>query len=620
MSQHSDKIMYLITGVVLSFLFLTPLLGQQQVERYERERERELRAPNRFLQQQSFDGLDVLGRYYRRAFEQQALDQATALRRGMPGVRDRWEDGQPAMPLQDGALDPAKYVVGPNDLFTVSVWGEMPFTHTAFVNPEGSLHIPTAGVVSVAGKTLQDVRTEITAAVREQYLTGDISVSLEQTRMFTVHVGGNVRHPGPYPASSVQRVDRVLALAHMPSEEELQRIQSRYLDDPERPQYFTREEIDPTKREREPSLRNVILQRKNGDTLHVDLVRYYATGNTVYNPFVQDGDRIIVRPEDLRSNAISVYGGVRLPGRFEYHPKDSLNVLLEVAQGFTENAIRDSIEIVRLGEDGNNFKRIVVNGNSVLNGNRNYALQKNDRIFVWETPEVRRENTVFVQGEAHYTGAFPIEDGETKLSAIIEAAGGFTKDAAIAEAKIFRNNEKDQWDPLMSHPDYQRLYEMRLSRMNMDEREYFNFESAIRRDFVSADFQRLFLENDPQADITLKDGDVIVIPRRTNTVYVFGQVANPGYIDMQPGWHVDDYIAHAGGTSEAAKSRGIRVIKAGTKEWVKPRHTPVEPGDAIWVPRVRDRDTGYYFALARDVLQVSTGVITLFVFIQNLMD
>jgi len=619
MNQLSNKIILSVSGIFLLLLCTLPANGQA-VERHQAEREQELRAPNRFLHQQTFDGLDVLSRYYRRAFEQQALDQAAALRRGIPGFRSEMEDGLPAMALQDGALDPAEYVIGPNDLFTVSVWGEMPFTHTGFVNPEGSLHIPTVGVIRVAGKTLQDVRNEITAAVREQYLTGDISVSLEQTRMFTIHVGGNVRHPGPYPASSVQRVDRVLALAHMPSEEEFQRIQARYLDDPERPQQFRHEEVNPNKQEREPSLRNVLLKRKNGDTLNVDLVRYYATGNTVYNPYVRDGDRIIVRPEDLRSNAVSVYGGVRLPGRFEYHPNDSLDVLLEIAQGFTENAIRDSIEIVRFSGDIGNFERIVVNGNSVINGDHNYALQKNDRIFVWERPEVRREHTVFVKGEVNYTGAFPVIEGETRLSEIIDAAGGFTRDAAIAESKIFRQNNNEQWDPLMAHPDYQRLADMRLSRMNMHEREYFNFEAAIRRDYVSADFQKLFFEEDTATDITLADGDIIVIPRRSNTVYVFGQVANPGYIDMQPGWHVDDYIARAGGMSEAAKSRGIRVVKAGTKEWVKPRDTSVEPGDAIWIPRKRDRDTAFYLAYARDILQITSGLATIYFLFRSITD
>lgn len=608
-----------IVGSMLSLCVVLQGFAQYEIERYQAEREQRLRAPNRFLIQESFDRFDVLGRYYRRAFEEQAIDQINAMRQAIPGVLPGDERGL-SLVLQDGPVDPETYVVGPGDLFSMGVWGEIPFSYTAFVNPEGALNIPTIGFIYVAGKTLQEVRREITEALRRQYLSGEISVSLERVRMFNVHIAGAIRHPGPYPASAVQRVDRLVTIANLPSEEEIQRVIQRYLDDPERPQHFRLDDLNPTRRNREPSLRNIELVRKNGDTIIVDLVRYYATGNSVYNPFVRDGDRIIVPPEDLRSNAISVYGGVRLPGRFEYHPHDSLSVLLEIAQGFTENAIRDSIEIVRISSDGTASERIVVNGNDVLNGNHDMKLEKNDRIFVWERPEVRREHTVFVTGEVEYAGAFPITEGSSRLSEIIRAAGGFTPHAAIAEALVFRENSDAQWDPLMTNPDYQRLVEMRLSRMNLQEREYFNFESAIRRDFVSVDFQRLFLENDANADITLKDGDIIIIPRRRNTVYVFGQVPNPGYIDYRPGWGVQEYIARAGGTTDAARTRGIRVIKAGTKEWVKPRQTTIEPGDAVWVPRTPPRDTGYYFALIRDVLQVSTSLVLLYTFIQNLRD
>jgi polysaccharide biosynthesis/export protein len=618
--RQRKAISSVIMGMAFTFLLVMPSLGQQLLERYQAERERDIRAPNRFLNQHSLDRLDVLGRYYRRAFEQQAIDQAQALRRGLAGTTLRTETGMQIPVLQDGPIDPEKYIVGPNDLFNVGVWGEMPYTYTGYVNPEGTFHMPTVGVVRAAGKTLEEVRSEIKSALRNQYLSGEISVSLEQTRMFSVHVAGNIRRPGSYPVSAVQRVDKVLALAHMPSEQEIQRIQARYLDDPERPQYFLHDELNPFNREREPSLRNIILRRQNGDSVNVDLVRYYATGNTIHNPYVLDGDRIIVRPEDLRSNAVSVYGGVRLPGRFEFHPGDSLNVLLEISQGFTENAIRDSVEIIRIVDDGDNFERIVVNGNDILNGSFNLALQKNDRVIVMERAEIRREHTVFVQGEVHYSGAFPIENGNTKLSEIIASTGGFTRDAAIAEALIFRRNTGEEWDPLLSNPDYQRLRDMRLSRMNIEGREYFNYEAAIRRDYVSVDFRKLFLEGDSSADVILEDGDIIVIPRRSNTVYIFGQVAHPGYIDIQSGWRVDQYIERAGGLSDAARSRGMRVIKAGSKEWVKPGNTTIEPGDAIWVPRKRDRDTGYYLAFARDILQITTGLFTIYFLIQNLTD
>jgi protein involved in polysaccharide export with SLBB domain len=79
-------------------------------------------------------------------------------------------------------------------------------------------------------------------------------------------------------------------------------------------------------------------------------------------------------------------------------------------------------------------------------------------------------------------------------------------------------------------------------------------------------------------DIVLEDGDLIIVPRDAGTVYVFGQVANPGYIKYVPGRTYKEYIALAGG--ETNESTGdIRILKAGSYEWKFPHETAVESGD-----------------------------------------
>jgi protein involved in polysaccharide export with SLBB domain len=94
---------------------------------------------------------------------------------------------------------------------------------------------------------------------------------------------------------------------------------------------------------------------------------------------------------------------------------------------------------------------------------------------------------------------------------------------------------------------------MRLGTMDEEDRQYFNLEYAIKRNFVSVDFKRLFIEEQVEQDITLEDGDVIIIPKKTNTIYVYGQIARPGYIDYVEGKDYEYYIEKAGGTTEMAK-------------------------------------------------------------------
>jgi polysaccharide biosynthesis/export protein len=601
-------------AVIFIILLVTvqSVIPQSQIEQYRPQREQEMNRPNQFLHQRSMERLDLLSRYYRRTFEQQSIDQFRALQKDIPGGMSRTDASGIPSGLLDGPVDPATYIVGAQDVLTVMVWGEVPYTFTGIINPEGDFVIPSAGIVKVTGMVLIDAKRTIEEIVRKQYVGGEVSVTLDQPRSFTVHVGGSVRRPGPYPASSVMRVDRIVALANVPTEEELQRVQQRYLDDPERPFFYEIKPEEIVNPNPTASLRNISLQRRSGEQVYVDLVRYYATGNTSHNPYVREGDRIIVSQEDLRSNGVSIFGAVNLPGTFEYHPGDNLSTMIEISQGFKHSAIADSIVIIRRDEGDRGYQSIVVDGSKPLPEIENVELRRNDRIFIWERPDPLHSITVQVIGEVTINGAFPITQSSTRLSDVITMAGGFTENASLSEAKIIRGSAVEPGNLFLSNPDFQRLMEMRLSRMNWQEREYYNYEMALRGEFVSVDFKKIFLQGDYNSDIVLQDGDIILIPRTRNQVYVYGQVINPGYLDYKEGLKARDYIEIAGGFSDASKKRGIRIIKAGTYRWVKPNQTIIEPGDAIWVPRITDKDFAYYFIIFRDVLQVSTSIATLY--------
>jgi protein involved in polysaccharide export with SLBB domain len=607
-------------GLLVILFSSFPLHAQQHMEQFQRERQARDAQTNPFLSQRSTEQLDVLSQYYRSIFGQGDRERQRETGRDSWGTTDVELDRFPAARPLEGPIDASDYLIGPNDLLTVSVWGEIPFVYTGLVNPEGVFAIPTVGVIPVAGKTLQDVRGEVAEAVRRQYISGEITLTLDQPRTFSIHVSGAIARPGAYPAAAVDRVDRIIALANIPKEQELRDTRQRTAEEPGSPIYYQMENLQPTIPEPLPSLRNIIIQRRSGDRIPVDLIRYFATGETEYNPFLLDGDRIVVSPEDLRTNSVSVYGGVRLPGQFEFHPGDNMSLLLSIVHGFTRIAVTDSIEIVRYNPKKDTFESIFINGDSVLAGATDFALRQNDRVFVYERPEIRNENIVYVIGEVEYTGAFPIQRNETTLSEVIRRAGGFRPDASIPEARIYRKPTNREIDLMAEYPDYRRLEEIRLSRMNLEERQYFNFESAIRQNIVAVDFKRLFTDGDSRADIVLQDGDIVVVPEKNNQVYVFGQVINPGYIDFISGTDVSGYIALAGGLSDAAKKRGIRVIKANSKAWFKPGKTVIEPGDAIWVPRVKDRESGFYLAFIRDVLQITTGLLTIYFLIDQVKD
>jgi protein involved in polysaccharide export with SLBB domain len=61
----------------------------------------------------------------------------------------------------EGAIDANKYIVGPNDLFTLGLYGYINQQVPVVVSPEGSIIIPTVGEVKVSGVTLNEAKEVI---------------------------------------------------------------------------------------------------------------------------------------------------------------------------------------------------------------------------------------------------------------------------------------------------------------------------------------------------------------------------------------------------------------------------------------------------------------------------
>ncbi len=558
---------------------------------------------NPFLNSKPSEELDLLQRYYQRLFSQQSKPN---LSRQADESRDNAAQyfSQAQAVGMEGPIDPAEYVVGPLDLLTTVVWGIAPFSHTGPVTPEGTLLIPTVGEVAVAGKTLAEAREKIRFAVRQKYSAGEISVSLVSLRTFKVRVVGAVANPGAYAATPVDRVDRIVAIANAVPRESTPLPKSNSVAQTASGLRALEEKPAPT-----ISMRNIKIYRANHDTIAVDLVRYFTSGEARFNPYLRDGDVIFVPAASFAGNQVSIYGGVRVPGAFEFHPGDSLRTLLKMAQGATALADLENVEVVRFLPDGRQAQILKVNLLSGQNGHApDMALQANDRIFIREHLHLRQERMVSVKGAVARPGEYALLNDQATLSEIIERAGGFAPDASLAEAKLIRQYTHP--DQMRNNPDYARLIDMRLTDLKPEEREYFNYEVAIQRGAVAVDFVKLFNHHEKSADVQLLDGDEIYVPSLRHTVNIFGQVINPGHVTYVGGMDHRYYLEKAGGFSKEADRGKVRILKRDTKAWMEPGATKLDPGDEIFVPRKIRRPAGVVFRVMRDVLQTAASVAT----------
>jgi len=581
---------FIVVSAVIFFHLIQPSFAQTPKEKNA--------EPNRYLNPGFSEPFDLLQNYFQ---QQTPQDKRTSPRAGT-------ESSDPAKLLNqipgtfslEGPIDPAEYVVGPSDVLAVTVGGVSPFTHAGAVTPEGLFVIPLAGEVAVAGATLAEAKKNIREVMRKRYKTAEVGVHLLALRTFKVSVVGAVGNPGAHTVSPVDRVDRVVDLANLAASNA--NITS------ETPATS----FKPTAKPPTPiSRRNIKLLRAKRDTIHIDLVRYHMTGDTRYNPYLRDGDVIFVPAENLFGNSVGIYGGVRQPGVFEFYAGDSLQALLRMAQGPTALADLEHVEIVRFLPDGRQQEIIHFNLKAGQNGHTSdMALQRNDRVFIRENPELRKERMMRLSGAVARPGWYALVQDRTTLFEMIERAGGFNSEASIAESKLIRAYKNP--DEMLKNPDYTRLLEMRLFDLKPEDREYFTYEMALKRGFVAVDFARLFNHHDKTADVEIWDGDEIYVPTLRQTINVFGQVTNPGYVTFVEGMEARYYIEKAGGFSATADHDKVRILKRETNAWLKPGEAKLEPGDQIFVSRKIQRPLSAYFNAVRDVLQTTAGLATVY--------
>lgn len=488
-------------------------------------------------------------------------------------------------------IDESEYIVGPNDVFTFQIPGISTSFVQLLVTPEGKLVIPGGREFDAGGKSLREVKKEVV----NSFKAVKPSLTLFAPRQFVVTVLGKVEKPGTYVTSSVLRVDRVLAQANP---------QSGVAADPALRPYSTR---------------RIILRRKGVPDQIVDLDRYYAFRRSRDNPFLREGDIVVVPPRAIEQAAVSVYGAVNVPSQYEFREEDSLGAMIRVAQGLTPAGDSTNVELTRFSQDGTSSRTTVFDISGILRRiEPDVPLQNKDRILVREKPDPRGDFKVHVRGEVRLPGMYPITRDSTRLSEIIARAGGFTASAYLRSAEI----ERKQLGADGSSMDLSReaMLNLRMSDqlVTPEERAYYDLESTLRRGTVAADFVGLFERNDPSKDVLLKDGDIIFVPNSRKTVYVYGQVARPGYVVYKEGADVRYYIQQAGGYGEEAEGGETRVIKFKTREWMDPSDTTIEPGDYVWVPKDIHYPTAYYLNLVSQAASFVSVVLSMTVIILQL--
>jgi protein involved in polysaccharide export with SLBB domain len=192
-------------------------------------------------------------------------------------------------------------------------------------------------------------------------------------------------------------------------------------------------------------------------------------------------------------------------------------------------------------------------------------------------------------------------------------AGGLKEGAYLPNAKVYRQtNEFD----LLSESRSEAFKLFRKSNLSLEDTVRYTLDVKSIEPIVSVDFAKAL--SDSKYDISLENGDQIVIPTSPNQVYVFGRIENPGFVEYKKGADVSYYVNKAGGFTDVADDSRTAVIRKGSEEWVNNMEAVVYDGDYIYVPGEVDVSTSTeqakistYAAIASIILSIGFLIVNI---------
>lgn len=393
---------------------------------------------------------------------------------------------------------PENYRLGPGDEVIVDVWGASQNTMRLEISPDGYVNIANLGPVYLNNMTIKDARQLLKLELGKIYAdsANNIQVTLGNIRTIQVNVMGEVRAPGTYALSSLSTVFHALYASGGVSDI--------------------------------GSLRNVQVARGGKTIARLDVYEYIMKGQIQDDIRLQDGDVVIVPTYD---ELVKITGKVKRPMFYEMKNGESAATLLKYAGGFSSDAYKKSIRVLR--KDGKEFSVKTVNDIDYSA----FKLIDGDVVTV-DSILNRFNNRLEVKGAVYHPGVFELSGSLNTVRQLVEKADGLLGDAFTGRAVLYREREN------------------------------------LTKEVLPVDIEGILKGTSP--DIALQKNDILYIPsihdlQDMGKVTISGEVNKPGSYTYADHMSLEDLVITAGGLKESASlvrvdvSRRIRDPKGTTE-------------------------------------------------------
>ena len=441
------------------------------------------------------------------------------------------------------------YVLAPGDRISVRAWGAVDAEQVAQIDPAGNLFLPNIGPIRVAGTRVGDLQRIVEGEIRRVY-TQQVQVyaTVLSTQRIGVFVAGFVKSPGRYAGAASDSILDFLLRAGG---------------------------VDTAR----GSFREISVQRGGTAVTSLDLYRFLMDGH-IPQIRLQEGDTILV---GRQRSLIGADGAVRN------------NYLFESAQ---RGPMR--------GQDLINYARpLPAATNAVVRGVRNaQPFSRYVTLAELARQTLQDQDTVtFVADVALRTVRVTIE-GSRLYPSVLVAERDFSLCQILDHVAV---------DPMLANTSAVFLLRPRLAmqqKRSIDdaldrlERQLFlspsitpgvaaartaeanlilSYISRARRSLPEG---RLVVVNEDGtcAPVRLEDGDVIVIPERSQTVMVQGEVSMPRAVLWREGMSIEQYLDQAGGLTARGARSTLMLRRPSGQVILEPRQSPQAGDELIALP------------------------------------
>ncbi len=326
---------------------------------------------------------------------------------------------------------------------------------------------------------------------------------------------------------------------------------------------------------------------------------------------------------ELRTNrTFTITGEVMSPGTYEYADNTTIEDLIVMAGGLTDQASMGKVDVSRRIRDpkatqksnkiAESFSFSLKDG-LVIDGEQGFVLEPYDVVHVRRSPAYSTARNITVTGEVNYEGGFTLEGKDMRLSDAIAMAGGLTENAYLKGARLVRQlteEEKVREQATMEAiSDLMRERDsIAWSKMNLGN----NY-------VVGIDLEGALKRPGSDKDIILRAGDRIFVPEYNGVVKVSGNVMFPNTVFFQAGKDCNKYIDMAGGYGNRARKSKVFIVYQNGTVGLASKGAKPEPGCEIVVPAKKKRETNFNVAAWATSLASLTTMTTAIVSMVTLL-